>query len=73
MNRYAQKTGTKLPVIRDYPGFRDDADIANYAKEAIEAFFKAGIINGKPGNVFDPQGEATRAEVAAMLRRFLEA
>ena len=28
--------------------------------------------NGKDGNRFDPQGTATRAEVAAMLRRFLE-
>ena len=46
---------------------------ANYAQEAIERFFRAGIINGKPGNLFDPKGEATRAEVAAMLESFLEA
>jgi hypothetical protein len=71
--RYANFAGVKLPVTREYVSFLDDADIANYAKEAIEAFFKAGIINGKPGNEVDPTGTATRAEVAAMLHRFLEA
>jgi hypothetical protein len=31
---------------------------------------RAGVISGKPGNLFDPQGSATRAETAAMLHRF---
>ncbi|MDR1328828.1 MAG: S-layer homology domain-containing protein [Oscillospiraceae bacterium] len=35
--------------------------------------YRAGIISGKPGSRLDPKGTATRAEVAAMLRRFLEA
>jgi uncharacterized repeat protein (TIGR02543 family) len=69
---YADLAGMTLPETRDYPGFADDADIANYAKEAIERFFKAQIINGKLGNTFDPKGEATRAEVAAMIMMFLE-
>jgi hypothetical protein len=33
---------------------------------------KAGIISGKEGNLFDPQGTATRAEVSSVLRRFVE-
>lgn len=32
----------------------------------------AGIISGKTNNVFDPQGTATRAEVSALLKRFVE-
>jgi hypothetical protein len=72
LTRYADFAGLKLPVIRDYPGFKDDANIANYAKDAIERFFKAGIISGKPGNLFDPKGQATRAEAAAMVHRFVE-
>ena len=71
LNNYAVKMGLKLPVTREYTGFKDDADIANYAKDAIERFFKAGIISGKPGNVFDPKGDATRAEFATMLMGFL--
>ena len=31
-----------------------------------------GIIGGKPGNIYDPQGTATRAEIAAILARFIE-
>ncbi|GHU89984.1 hypothetical protein FACS1894202_09060 [Clostridia bacterium] len=70
--RYANHTGAKLPDTRDYRGFADDADSANYAKDAIEAFFKAGVINGKGNGMFDPKGTATRAELAAMLHRFIE-
>ena len=51
--------------------FVDEARIAGYAKEAVYAMQRAGIINGKTGNLFDPQGVAARAEVAAMLHRFM--
>ena len=33
---------------------------------------QAGIMAGKGGNRFDPKGTATRAEVATVLRRFVE-
>ncbi|MCL2164870.1 MAG: S-layer homology domain-containing protein [Oscillospiraceae bacterium] len=56
----------------NYPNFIDDADCANYAKEAIERFFRAGIISGYPDCGFKPQNGATRAEVSAMMKRFLE-
>jgi hypothetical protein len=73
LNNYAKFAGLTLPLTRGYTPFIDDADIANYAKEAIERFFKAGIIGGYPDGSFKPRGEATRAEFAAMLMRFLEA
>jgi hypothetical protein len=53
--------------------FGDGAKIAVYAAGAVEALYKAGVISGKPGNGFDPEGSATRAEVAAMLHRFAAA
>ena len=73
LNNYAKFAEMDLPTAREYAGFADDMDIRNYAKEAIERFFRAGIINGKPGNLYDPQGNATRAEFATMLMNFLEA
>jgi hypothetical protein len=73
LNNYAKAIGAQLPATRSYNGFIDEANVANYAKEAIATFFRAGIISGRPGNLFDPKGTATRAEVAAMLQRFLEA
>jgi len=73
LNNYTVFAGIELPEIRRSPVFVDDADIADYAREAIDRFFAAGIIDGKPGNIFDPQGNTTRAETAAMFQNFLEA
>ena len=32
----------------------------------------SGLVKGKSGNLLDSQGTATRAEIAAMLHRFIE-
>ena len=53
--------------------FADAAKISSWAVEAIEAMYKAGVLNGKSNGIFDPQGKASRAEVAAMLMNFMEA
>jgi len=55
----------------DNEAFADEEEISNYAREAVAAMQRAGIINGKNGNRFDPNGTASRAEVAAMLERFV--
>lgn len=52
--------------------FTDEAEISEYAKEAVAALAKAKIINGKDGGKFDPKGTATRAELATLLVRFAE-
>jgi hypothetical protein len=71
--RYAESAGIRFPVTLQYSAFADDADIADYAKNAVQTLYSGGIISGKPDNAFDPKGNATRAEVAAMLHRFIEA
>ncbi len=59
-----------LDTVLDYP----DADnISNYAKTAALYCQTTGIIAGRPGGVFAPQETATRAEVAAIIQRFVEA
>ena len=73
LNNYINYTGLMLSEIREYTGFNDDVDCADYARKAIERFFKSGVVSGKPGNIFDPKSEATRAEVATMLMNFLDA
>lgn len=47
--------------------FTDKDSISEYAVEAIGAMVKAGVINGKNDNHFDPLGSATRAEAAKVL------
>jgi hypothetical protein len=71
--RYADFAGRTLPSLRARPAFADDALTADYARDALDMLVRGGILNGKPGNRFDPAGRATRAEVAAILHRFIEA
>lgn len=47
--------------------FNDDAKISKWAWEYVYMCQAAGLVQGKNGNIFDPQGLATRAEVATIL------
>jgi len=71
LNNYANAFGLALPATRDIVVFADYMDIRNYAKESIDRFFRAMIINGRPDGRFDPHGNTTRAELAAMLSGFV--
>ena len=71
--RFVRSRGIELPVKRNYTGFADESEISGEAMEAAVRFYRAGIINGKSGNRFDPRGEATRAEVSTMIYLMLEA
>ena len=46
--------------------------ITDYAKTAMQWAVGSGFVKGKSGNLLDPQGTATRAEIAAMIHRFIE-
>jgi hypothetical protein len=54
-----------------FDNFSDIADISDYAVNAIRWATAMRVVNGKPDNIFDPNGGATRAEAAAMLHRLL--
>jgi hypothetical protein len=71
--RYADYAMKQFPTTRQFSVFADDADIADYARNAIQTLYNGGIINGVGGDAINPRGGATRAEVAAMLHRFIEA
>lgn len=72
MKNYAAKLGYDLPRTLKAVTFADNANISSWAKDAVRAMQQAGILAGKNGNKFDPKGTATRAEVATVLRRFVE-
>ena len=69
--RYADHEELELPETKDGK-FADEDEIPEFAKEAVNALYKAGIVNGKEGNNFDPSANVTRAETAAMIHRFIE-
>ncbi len=70
--RYADYKGYDLTVKGNLDKFRDADKITDYAKTAMQWAVGSGLVKGKSGNLLDPQGTATRAEIAAMLHRFIE-
>lgn len=71
LQRYAEKIGkTETPANGDLNQFPDAASVAPWAKDAMSWCVGAGIINGKDGKI-QPMGDATRAEFAAILMRYV--
>ena len=71
--RYAQVKGYDTTqggmAVRE---FSDSASISDWAQEAMAWAVNAQVLSGKGNGVLDPQGTATRAEVAQMLMNFVE-
>ncbi|MCL1807895.1 MAG: S-layer homology domain-containing protein [Oscillospiraceae bacterium] len=68
---YTKFKGYGLPE-KTVSAFNDEADItAGAAADAVKMMQKAGIVGGKPGNVYDPKGNATRAEVASVFAKYI--
>ncbi len=72
LNRYSDFMNYKLPVNRSN-FVTDAAEIPMWAFAAVNVMYKAEIINGKDGGIFDPNANITRAEAAAMIERFMKA
>ena len=70
--RYADYKGYKLTVTENLDKFEDADKITDYAKMVMQWAVGNGLIKGKSENLLDPQGTATRAEISAMLHRFVE-
>ena len=70
--RYAVSKGmVTAPVTADLSIYSDAASVSAYAVEAMQWAVGTGLINGMDGKL-NPQGSATRAQVATMLMRFAQ-
>lgn len=67
--RYAQ---SPMPALQTL-SFPDAAQVSGYAGDAMCWAVEQGILTGGSSGQLDPGGEATRAEAAAMLMRYLNA
>lgn len=52
--------------------FIDEAKINSWAEEAVAWCAEMGIVAGKPDGSFDPQGPANRAEIAQILKNYIQ-
>ena len=72
---FGKSQGYTLDDSADLSGFPDNSDVSNWALDYMRWAVGSGMINGKNiGGAYylDPKGNATRAECAAMLTRFMK-
>lgn len=69
---YAKLKGYDVSSVNDLSGFTDAGDVSDWALPAMRWAVGSGIMGGYGDGILGPQGTATRAQVAAMLRRFIE-
>ncbi len=66
---YRLYESTAVQVAGEFIGFTDEAEIADYAKDAVCGLSAAGVITGMDDGSFCPQDNLTRAEAAVLIYR----
>ena len=69
--RYASHKGYDTSAVGSLEQFSDKDKASSWALDALKWAIGSGLMNGK-GDTLDPTGTATRAEIAAMLHRFVD-
>lgn len=70
--RYCEYAGITLKKTTEVD-FVDADEISNFAKEAVQVISEAGLLKGVEGNRFAPLNNSQRAQVAALMVRFIDA
>lgn len=68
--RYAAKNGKDVTGGTKADAFPDADKVSGFAKDAVSYAVERNIISGDKGNL-NPQGKASRAQIAAILQRYL--
>ena len=69
---YSVFKGYKVDGKQALDSFADGAAVSDYAKTAMEWAVSHGIVTGVGENTLSPQSTATRAQMAAILQRYIE-
>ena len=70
--RYAKLKGYDVSASADISAYTDASSVSSWATDAMRWAVGTGLINGRTATTLAPQGNATRAEVAAILMRFAQ-
>ena len=75
MHRYAQYKGYDVSIGENTNilSYDDFDDISEYAIASMQYACGSGLMKGKTASTLNPKDNATRAEIAAVLHRFIEA
>ena len=67
LKRAADYAQISINDVREYDGFNDSNEIADYAADAVNTLYRGGVISGMPDGSFKPTDTCTRAETAKMI------
>lgn len=70
---YAKYKGYDVTASADLSTFADNASVSAWAQPAMQWAVAEGYISGMGDSQLAPQGTATRAEIASVIMRFMEA
>lgn len=70
--RSAQSLGVAGKEGQSLDSFADHSSVSPWAKQAMEWAYANGILSGNDNGQLAPQADSSRAEVSAMLSRFVE-
>ena len=69
---FAQAMDLDVGTTGDLSVFKDQGKVSDWAKTPLGWAIGNGLLNGKSADTLDPSGRATRAEVSAILKRFIQ-
>lgn len=68
---YAKYKGASLAAPADISGYADAHKVSTWAKDTLKWAVGEGLISGKANNLIAPADQASRAETAVILQRFI--
>ena len=71
LRNYAQYKGMDVTATGDLSTYTDANSVSDWAKESMQWAVGEGLLSGMTVDTLEPQGLSTRAQVAAVLQRYL--
>ncbi len=71
-SRYAKQKGYDVSKAADLSAYTDAGEISDYALDGMKWANAEGLITGRTETTLAPKGNSTRAEVATIIKRFME-
>ena len=68
---YAKAIGLDTSAKDNLKNFKDADTVSSWAKEAMQWAIGSGLVSGTGDNTINPQGDATRAQAAALMENLI--
>lgn len=72
LQRYAKYKGADITQTADLSAYTDNTSVASWASDAMAWAVNKGVITGATSTTLAPSANATRAQVATMLMRYMQ-